>query len=159
MATSINNSGEVAGTFTAANGNVEGFLLNGANLTTYEAPGSTNTTFLGVNNKGQVVGTFMDANQVQHGLLFDVNANTFTPIDAPNGVGTTTLNGLNDMGQFVGFYVDGNNLTHGLLVSTVPEPSPLLLALLPALALGLRGAFRAARQRAARSPTQAALAL
>jgi hypothetical protein len=142
--TGINNSGLVSGFFTAANGNVMGFLenVNGTGLQTFEVPGSTNTMFLGLNNKGQEDGTYIDANGIMHGLLFTTATQTVTNVDDPNGIGTTTINGLNDNGQLVGFYVGGDDFTHGVLVNTVPEPTSIAL-----LGIGLTAVLGYAHRR------------
>ena len=88
---------------------------------------------------------YTDATGTQHGLLYDLNNNTFQNIDDPFGVGTTTINGINDLNQLVGFYVNGDDNTIGLLADPVPEPASLSL-----LAAGLFGIGGFARRRKAR---------
>jgi PEP-CTERM motif len=103
------------------------------------------TMLLGLNDNGLAVGTYIDAMMVMHGLLYNLNNNTFQNIDDPNGIGTTTINGINDLNQLVGFYVNGNDSTIGLLANPVPEPSTWAMILLGFLGLGF--AFRQSRRK------------
>jgi probable HAF family extracellular repeat protein len=103
QATGINNENDICGFYIDAMGTNHGFLINGSGLTTLDAPNSTFTQALGLNNKGQVVGDFMDQDGNTHGFVW-TQANGFTTIDEPNGVGTTIVNGINDHGDLVGFY-------------------------------------------------------
>lgn len=148
-ATGINNSGMVSGFYTdSTTGNIVAFVenVNGTGLTTYEAPGSTITMFLGLNNVGQEVGTYVDAGGTQHGLLLGNGMQTLTTIDVPGGMlGSTTINGLNDLGQLVGFYTDANGNVDGVLINTVPEPASMAL-----LGIGLMTVLGYARLRRSR---------
>jgi hypothetical protein len=117
-AAAINDLGQVAGVYTAPDGNTDGFLLSHGHLTGLAAPGASSTMALGVNNFDEVVGVFVpsgNANALegftwtpQHG---------FTVINDPHGLESTTINGVNDRGQLVGFYVDANGNTDGFLAT------------------------------------------
>jgi PEP-CTERM motif len=143
-AAAINNAGEIAGFYTdTITGAVRGFVDNSGAFSTIDVPGSMSTVLLGLNDNGFAVGDYVDGGGVMHGLLYDLNNNTFQNIDDPFGIGTTTINGINDKEQLVGFYVNGDDNTIGL-VANVPEPASLLL-----LAGGLLGMGMFARRRKA----------
>ena len=120
-AAAINDFGDVAGFYTTAAGNTDGFLLthHGRHFTDLAFPGASSTMALGVNNRDEVVGTYTDGSgstATMHGFTWTPWAG-FTTVDDPHGVGTTTINGVNDFGQLVGFYVDANGNTDGLLAT------------------------------------------
>jgi hypothetical protein len=138
-ATAINNAGTIAGFYTAANGVDHGFIDLGGVFTTIDPTGSMSTMLLGLNDNGFAVGTYTDSAGVMHGLLFDLNNDTFQNIDDPFGIGTTTINGINDLNQLVGFYVNANDNTIGLLANPTPIPAALPLFATGLGALGLLG--------------------
>ena len=73
------------------------------NFISFDVPGSTFTSALGINNDGAVVGRFVDSAGKSHGyLLKDGN---FTTIDYPGAVWTNTL-GINSQGDIVGCHID-----------------------------------------------------
>jgi hypothetical protein len=146
-AAAINNSGEIAGSFTSATGATEGFLDNSGTFTTVDVPGSMATFLLGLNNTGEAVGYDIDAAGNMHGIICNTSSLMCTQVDDPNGIGTTTFNGVNDLGQIVGFYVNGNTNTIGLVADPVPEPSTLTLLLAGLCALGFAGVRPLARRR------------
>ena len=141
QATGVNNNGAVVGFYNLANGDMFGFVDNGGTITTIAPGGSTTAALLGINDNGLAVGTYTDAMGVMHGLLYDLNNNTFQNIDDPFGIGTTTINGINDLNQLVGFYVNGMDNTIGLLAVPSPVPEPVSLSLLAAGLFGI-GALR-----------------
>ena len=142
IAAAINNAGEVAGFFTDSMGVTHGFVDKGGMFSTIDPTGSMGTMLLGLNDNGFAVGVYTDPAMTQHGLLYDLNNNTFKNIDDPMGIGTMTINGINNKGQLVGFYVNANDNTIGLLATPAPEPASLLL-----LAGGLLGMGAFARRR------------
>jgi len=120
-AAAINDFGDVAGVYTTAAGNTDGFLLthHGRHFTDLAVPGASSTMALGVNNRDEVVGTYTDgsgSSAMMHGFTWTPWAG-FTSIDDPHGLGTTTINGVNDRGQLVGFYVDAAGNTDGFLAT------------------------------------------
>lgn len=118
-AVNIPNASSVTASGVNANGDVSGFYMNAAgatrsfvlhhdgDLTTFSAPGSTNTMALGINNSDEVVGTYAIGNST-HGFVW--SGGHLRTVDDPHGVGATTINGLNSAGDLVGFYTSGNNV-------------------------------------------------
>jgi hypothetical protein len=116
-ATGINNSGDICGFGTAANGAVVSFLLKAGKYSEALAPGSTNTQAFGINSKDAIVGSFVDGAGATHGFLLTnpLTHAAFQQLDDPNGVGNTLANGINDFNDVVGFYVDAAGNTDGFL--------------------------------------------
>jgi PEP-CTERM motif-containing protein len=140
----INNSGEIAGSFTDA-----GFIDNGGVFSTVDPAGSTTTQLLGLNDNGLADG-FAVIGGVQHGLLFDSLTDTFTILD-PAGSTATTLNGINDRGEVVGFFVDAAGNTDGALGTPVPEPTTWVMVLAGFAGLGWLGLRQSRRPEPARA--------
>jgi hypothetical protein len=119
-AAAINDSGDVAGFYTAG-GTTDGFVMNHRQhwFTDLAVPGASATMALGVNNNEEVVGTYTvgtGSSATMHGFTWSPESG-FTTIDDPHGIGTTTINGVNDRGDLVGFYVDANGNTDGFLAT------------------------------------------
>jgi hypothetical protein len=115
-ANAINDFGDVAGSYTAADGTMDGFLLtHHGHFIDLAVPGASSTMALGVNSRDEVVGTYMVGSSM-HGFTWTPWGG-FTTIDDPHGIGTTTINGVNDLGDLVGFYVDANGNTDGFLAT------------------------------------------
>jgi photosystem II stability/assembly factor-like uncharacterized protein len=108
--------GEIVGSYTDANYNVHGFLLDGlVSFQSLDYPGGTFTSAIGINNSGSIVGQWVDTNGNSHGFLLDnASCSSFCSIDYPGSTFTDAI-GINDAGQIVGEYMDTVNLLHGFL--------------------------------------------
>jgi predicted membrane protein len=141
VATSMNDSGTVIGTYTDANIVRHGFIRSASGATTsFDNPGAgtgglgnhihEGTAGLSIDTAGDVVGVYLDANAAYHGFL-RLASGAITTIDAP-GAGTNALEGtvafhVNDSGQIAGAYADSNLAIHGFLlalpVTATPTPT------------------------------------
>ena len=71
---------------------------------TFDPPGSTNTSVTGMNNAGQIVGSYTDSRGT-HNFLRSADGSTYTTIDLAGAVpGTTTIAAINNVGQITGMY-------------------------------------------------------
>ena len=105
----INNSGQIIGFFSDANG-THGFVDTGGVFTIIQDPNASGASIpFGINNGGQIVGWF-DEGATTHGYLY--NNGIFTTIDDPAAPNATFSTGINDKGQIVGFYIDATGF-HG----------------------------------------------
>ena len=117
QASNINDSSEVCGFWTDANGISHGFVGTlGVHYRSFEAviPGVSvvSTQAFGCNNNGAIVGQFTDSGGAIHGFIYE--AGTYQAFDAPGssqkaefGVQGTLINCINDFGDIVGFFSDG----------------------------------------------------
>jgi len=117
-ATGINNEGDISG-FVQNGANTEGFFKDEHGRTTLlNGPkGAVSVQALGLNNEDQVVGSFTDGAGNTHGFVYDMKTKAYQTIDDPNANGMTVVNGINDKGQAVGFYLDAAGNTDGMLVN------------------------------------------
>ena len=120
-AVTINNWGEVTGSYLDANNVFHGFVRSpNGRLTTFEAPGADTTpndfngTFPNsINDAGVITGFYVDANNVSHGFVRSTEG-AFTTVDVPDYSGTTPIS-LNLEGAIVGFASDQNGVFHGFV--------------------------------------------
>ena len=80
----INNSGTVAVTTPASDGNQHGFFLSGGTFTEYDVPGAVSTNVLGINDPGDFTGTFDDGNGIFQGFVSV--GGTITSFSVPGAV-------------------------------------------------------------------------
>jgi len=136
VAFGVNDSGAIVGQYSTSAAS-PGFILNGQNLTTINAPAGPNVVFAqGINNNGLVAGFYVGGDDQDHGL-------TFSASSAVNHVGTATavadpiipsipaepgatfvfsqILGVNDNGLAVGYYGDSTGSQHGFLYNTVSQ--------------------------------------
>ena len=123
-ANGLNDSLQIVGQYTDANGVFHGFLFSKRVYTTLDNPQAgagfeQGTTPIGIGPLGQIVGAFTDSNNVSHGFL--LSGGQYTTLDDPNAgtgpfQGTASI-GINASGQIVGYYIDANSVGHGFLLS------------------------------------------
>ena len=129
----INNFGQVVGTSSDINGNLEGVLYSNGTSTTFSDPSGVGTLALALNDSGQVVGSYYIgtapfthpggplANEDEDGFIY--SNGTFTTLHDPSaahgtvywGTGGTRAFAINNSGQVVGVYIDANETPHGFL--------------------------------------------
>jgi probable HAF family extracellular repeat protein len=114
IATGINTSGLIVGTYQDLAGVIHGFATSdGSTFNNVDFPGANNTQPIDVNDAGDIVGDYFDAANVEHGFVS--NGGTFTAIDFP-GATSTAAAGVNANGDIVGGYTDTTG-SHGFLLS------------------------------------------
>ena len=114
VATGINKTGQIVGTYYDSDGTGHGFLWSGGVYTTIDVPGAIWTEVSGINEAGQIVGFFWNGSGTEHGFL--LSAGVFTALDIP-GIREIYPLGINDAGRIVGVYFDGTWSSHGFLLS------------------------------------------
>lgn len=77
---SINDKGQVVGTYEDGNLVRHGFLDSGGTYTILDVPRPPAPNALSIKDKGQIVGTYQDSNGVGHGFLY--SHGTYTGADA-----------------------------------------------------------------------------
>jgi len=120
--TSINNAGQIVGTYRDSADLAHGFLFSGGVFTQFDFPGSPETFANGINNVGAIVGW--------NGLsAYKYEAGSFTTFNVAGSIRTIAV-GLNDLGDIVGSYIDTSNAGHGFLYqggvfSTIDVPGAI----------------------------------
>jgi hypothetical protein len=115
---SINNAGQIVGSYYAADYATHGFSYDpatGAYSTIDVADeASSRTEAMGINDLGQIVGSYYTATG-EHGFLRDADGR-YTTIDAPNpapGFACTVAAAVNNLGQVAGYY--GTSAASGMV--------------------------------------------
>jgi len=128
---SINQAGEIAGSYTDTNCVRHGFVGSpSGTITPFDAPGAgagigwlqgslAGTLAMSINSAGDVTGGFADDNGVYHGFLRTSDGTMASPVNAWLA-GLAPLQGtagisINDQGYIVGAYLDTNSVAHGFL--------------------------------------------
>ncbi|HVN03868.1 MAG TPA: hypothetical protein VMT86_05580 [Bryobacteraceae bacterium] len=110
---SINNSGEVTGSY--FEGSMQGFTWQpGGPVLTFAVSGAAGTQPNAMNSIGTIVGSYQDTSYTYHGFLRTPSGTVYT-FSVPGALGTYAL-GINDRGMIVGSYVDAGYASHGLLI-------------------------------------------
>ena len=95
---SLNNLGQVVGSYEDSAGNENGFLYSGGKYIALNAPGASGTFLDGINDFGQVVGTAFYSNG--SGFNFIDTRGKFTVIS--NAISPLGSNAINDRDQVLG---------------------------------------------------------
>jgi probable HAF family extracellular repeat protein len=112
---SINDLGQIVGSYEDSSGVNHGFLDSGGKYTTIDPPGSFETIANGINAEGQIIGNYFDSSGT-HQLGFLDSGGQYTTIDPPGSNGTRPTS-INSNGQVVGYYRDANGAYDGFLYS------------------------------------------
>jgi probable HAF family extracellular repeat protein len=114
VASGINNSGEVVGSYEDSSFQIHGFTYNNPTYTTVDIASSAATAISGVNNAGSLAGNYTGSGNVVHGF-----AGASAPLDNPAPAGNTATyqSGINGSGTTVGYYKDAGLSTHGFVQS------------------------------------------
>jgi hypothetical protein len=83
-------------------------------LTSFDPPGSTNTTVTYMNRVGQIAGTYSDSSGIFHGFVQNQDA-TFSSFD-PRGSTYTYPTSINAHAEITGQYYDASGFSHGFLM-------------------------------------------
>jgi hypothetical protein len=105
-ADSINDKGQIVGTFFDTSGVAHGFVKEGATYTTIDVPGATGTYAYGNNNSGAIVGVWQNLSGWNEGFV-RTSGGTVTVVDFPGAL-ETEIGGINDRGDICGLWVDPN---------------------------------------------------
>uniref|UniRef100_Q01WT5 IPT/TIG domain-containing protein n=1 Tax=Solibacter usitatus (strain Ellin6076) TaxID=234267 RepID=Q01WT5_SOLUE len=104
----INDHGDIVGTASAFTFPTLGYLrTSDGHITTFQAPGASQTWAAGLNNDGQIVGTYITGGSysIGHGFLRAVDG-SFTTLDVPGleprNMGTWAAS-INNRGQIAGY--------------------------------------------------------
>jgi uncharacterized membrane protein len=95
---SLNNLGQVVGTYFDDSGNDNGFLYSGGKYVTLNAPGAIDTELFGINDLGQIVGTAAYSNGNVYNFI-DTHGK-FTVIS--DAISPLLGNAINDKDQILG---------------------------------------------------------
>ena len=123
IAFGINDSGVIVGQYTAAGGNLLGFVEENGNFTTIMPVASaTVTNVQAINNKGTTVGFYSADGVHQHGFSYNIRSKQTTLLPDPStartvstGLTLTQFLGVNDNNEAVGYYQTGNGSQFGFL--------------------------------------------
>jgi probable HAF family extracellular repeat protein len=130
----INNSGQVVG-YACKNGNGRAFLwFGGSMMDIGTLPGFGRSAASAINSIGQIAGTCFNAASTDRAFLYsDGSMHDLGTLGDPYNYGVCAR-GINNHGQIVGYGTLGNQGAVFLL-TTIPEPSALVLLGMAAISL------------------------
>jgi len=103
-ADSINDKGEILGTYFDTNGVAHGYLKAGETYTTIDVPDATGTYAYSINNGGTVAGVWVNLTGWNEGFV-RTSDGTVTVVDFPGAL-ETAIGGINDRGDICGWWAD-----------------------------------------------------
>jgi hypothetical protein len=120
----LNDWDQISGYYVDGTGTPHGFIKNGTNYTTLDAPGAAYTIGNGINNLSTVAGLYVNPDVSHHGFIW--SKGQFVTVDAnvPDTIGTEWI-GLNDQGDLAGIYFDTNELPHAVIALRVVREAVL----------------------------------
>jgi hypothetical protein len=118
----VNDTRDVAGVYSDANGVYHGYLRSPTGHFTYlddpqagAVPNEGEGTFpQSLNDNNDIVGQYVDSQGVGHGFLYHDGA--YTTVDI-GGATETGVNAINDYGVMIGNYADSSGAYHGFMDS------------------------------------------
>jgi hypothetical protein len=113
VAGGINNRDQVTGYYVDSSGLPQGFLKDGTNFTTFNAPGALYTVAFGINNLGVVAGLYVNPDHSHHGYLWRDGQFTTVDTDISTAIGTLWYQ-ANDRGDLAGLYYDATHAQHAI---------------------------------------------
>jgi hypothetical protein len=140
----INDSGEMVGTISKADGHAEGFITSlparPEDLLPILYPGAQYTHVYGIDNKGDVVGTFASPKHPSPGVFVRSAQGSFSEVVLPPSYSPVNLGNLgpldiNDLGTIVGTFLDAKFITRGFMALPIPETRSHMFFLVGVLAL------------------------
>jgi len=144
IATAINDSGQVVGYSSLNNGQNHAFLYSGKAMTDLGTLGGQSSEAFAINNSGQVVGFALTSGGQSHAFVYTNGVMTDLNSLLPPGSGWTLENALaiNNAGDIVGIGINPEGATDAFELSSVPEPSTLVVFIVGLSAVACRALRR-----------------
>jgi len=112
-ANSINDRGQIVGSYYDASGFSHGFLKDDDDYTNIDL-GVGGTSAYGINDAGEIVGNYYDAQGISHGFIG--KPGQFATFDYPgSGVIGTNIFGVNARGDIAGWWADASHVVHAFV--------------------------------------------
>jgi hypothetical protein len=116
----LNDWDQISGYYVDGTGTPHGFIKNGTNYTTLDAPGAIYTIGSAINNEGVVDGLYVNPDGSHHGFIWSKGQFTTADANVPGSIGTEWI-GLNDHGDLAGIYFDASHAAHAVIALRVDE--------------------------------------
>lgn len=118
-----------------------GFLFDGTNYQTLFASNAIETVALGINGNN-VLGTYADSSSVLHGMIYNINTQNYSTLDAPGGgtgagQGTELISAQGN--NMVGRYFDSSGVQHAFWYDGSSFHDLILPGSINSVATGING--------------------